>query len=150
MKKKHQMHKSLKNYCRFIEDRSELDLPSSSLPEEARIKTSQIETLKLSDSLFVAMSWSKDTIASSHRTSDNFELPPTPPTPSSLHTEGQNARSATGCEPSWYHRWSWSNPSNPCGGFDIATDETARLIPPPYLVNFLQSTDSNQNYRTCR
>ncbi|XP_024876139.1 homeobox protein Hox-D11-like isoform X1 [Temnothorax curvispinosus] len=96
------------------------------------------------------MSWSKDTIANSHRISDNFELPPTPPTPSSLHMEGQNARSATGCETSWYHRWSWSNPSNPCSGFDIATDDTARLIPPPYIVNFLQNTDSNQNYRTCR
>ncbi|KAG5341750.1 MEOX2 protein, partial [Acromyrmex charruanus] len=64
--------------------------------------------------------------------------------------EGQNTRSTTGCETPWYHRWSWSNPSNPCGGFDIATDETARLIPPPYVVNFLQNTDSNQNYRTCR
>ncbi|XP_018399346.1 PREDICTED: homeobox protein Hox-D11-like [Cyphomyrmex costatus] len=95
------------------------------------------------------MSWSKNTIAYSHRTSDNFEFPPTPPTPSSLHIEGQNAR-ATGCETQWYHRWSWSNPSNPCGGFDIATDETTCLISPPYVVNFLQSTDSNQNYRTCR
>ncbi|XP_012538252.2 homeobox protein Hox-B9a, partial [Monomorium pharaonis] len=90
-------------------------------------------------------SWSKDTIANSYRIYDDFELPPTP----SLHMEGQNARSATGCEIPWYHRWSWSNPSNPCSGFDIATDE-ARLIPPPYIVNFLQSTDSNQNYRACR
>lgn len=126
------------------------NLSSSILRKETRIKNSQIGTLKLLESLFVAMSWSKDTTANSHRTSDNFELPPTPPTPSSLHMERQNARSATGCETSWYHRWSWNNPSNPCGGFDIATDETARLIPPPYIVNFLQSTDSNQNYRTCR
>ncbi|KAG5306541.1 PREDICTED: homeobox protein MOX-2 [Acromyrmex echinatior] len=94
---------------------------------------------------------SKDTIAYSHRTSDNFELPPILPTPSSFHMEGQNTRSTTDCETTpWYHRWSWSNPSNPCSGFDIATDETARLIPPPYVVNFLQNTDSNQNYRTCR
>ncbi|XP_011881995.1 PREDICTED: homeobox protein MOX-2 [Vollenhovia emeryi] len=96
------------------------------------------------------MSWSQDTIANSHRTSDNFELPPTPPTPSSLHAEGQSARTATGCETTWYHRWSWSNPSHPCNGFDIATDETARFVPSPYIVNFLQNTDNNQNYRTCR
>ncbi|XP_032667034.1 homeobox protein Hox-A4a-like isoform X2 [Odontomachus brunneus] len=95
-------------------------------------------------------SWSEDTLSSSHRISDHFELPPTPPTPSSLHLEGQNVRSATGCETSWYHRWSWSSPSNPCGGFDVVMDENARFLTPPYIVNFLQSTDTNQNYRTCR
>ncbi|XP_014485869.1 PREDICTED: homeobox protein Hox-A5a [Dinoponera quadriceps] len=96
-------------------------------------------------------SWSEDTIPTSHRISDHFELPPTPPTPSSLHPEGQNVRSATGCEASWYHRWSWSSPSNPCGApFDVATDENARFLTPPYIMNFFQSTDTNQNYRTCR
>jgi len=124
------------------------NLPSLILSKEAHIKNSQIKHADTVRILFVAMSWSRDTIANSHQTSDNFELPPTPPTPSSLYMEGQNARS--GCETSWYHRWSWSSPSNPCSGFDIATDETARLIPPPYIVNFLQNTDSNQNYRTCR
>ncbi|XP_011640300.2 homeobox protein Hox-C8-like [Pogonomyrmex barbatus] len=94
------------------------------------------------------MSWSKDTIANNHRISDHFELPPTPPTPSSLHMEGQNARSATGCETSWYHKCSWSNPTNSCNEYDITTDEAACLIPSPYIVNFFQSADSNQNYRT--
>lgn len=107
---------------------------------------------KLSKSLFVSlldvMSWSKNTITNSRRISDNFELPPTPPTPSCLHLEGQNPRSATDCEMTpWCHRWSWSNS---CSGFDIATDEIARLHSSPYIANFLQSTDSNQNYRRYR
>ncbi|KAM0725617.1 Homeobox protein MOX-2 [Formica fusca] len=91
------------------------------------------------------MSWSKNTIANSRRTSDNFELPPTPPTPSCLHLEGQNPRSTTtDCEmTSSCHRWSWSNP---CNGFDIATDEIARLHPSPCIANFRQNTDTNQNY----
>lgn len=128
-----------------------LSLPILRKKTHKENSNSQIDILKLLKSLFVAMSWPKDTTANSRRISNNFELPPTPPIPSSLHMEGQNMRtSATGCETSWYHRWSWNNPSNSCGGFDIATDETARLIPSPYIVNFLQSTDNNQNYRTCR
>ncbi|EZA61763.1 hypothetical protein DMN91_004483 [Ooceraea biroi] len=93
------------------------------------------------------MSWSKG-ITNDHRVSDSFELPPMPPTPSSFHMERQNARA--GCEASWYYRWSWSNSSNPCSGFDIAADESARLFPAPCIVNFLQGTDNNQNYRMCR
>ncbi|XP_020279785.1 uncharacterized protein LOC109852749 isoform X2 [Pseudomyrmex gracilis] len=94
------------------------------------------------------MSWSKDTMLNNHRTSENFELPPTPPTPSSLHVEAQTAKSATGCETSWYHK-SWSNPSNAHSVFDIATDDTIRLLSPPYVTNLISNTDS-QNYRTCR
>lgn len=110
-----------------------------------------IRAEKLSKSLFVSllvtMSWSKNTIMNS-RTSDNFELSPTSPTPSCLHLEGQNPRSATDCEMTpWCHRWSWSNP---CSGFDFATDEIARLHSSSYIANFLQSTDTNQNYRTYR
>ncbi|KAL6427614.1 hypothetical protein ACFW04_008825 [Cataglyphis niger] len=94
------------------------------------------------------MSWSKSTIANSRRTIDNFELPPTPPTPSCLHLEGQNPRSATDCEmTSSCHSWSWSNP---CGGFDIATDETTRLYSSPCIANFLQNADTNQNCRMYR
>ncbi|XP_029162993.1 homeobox protein Hox-B5b-like [Nylanderia fulva] len=94
------------------------------------------------------MSWSKNTIANSRQTY-NFELPPTPPTPC-LHLEGQNARSATtDCEMTpWCQKWSWNNP---CNGFDVATDEIARnLHSSSYIANLLQSTDTNQNYRTYR
>jgi len=122
------------------------NLSLSILYKDIHIKNSCTDTVKI---FIVTMLCSKDTIAYSHRTSDNFELSSTLPIPS-FHMEGQNARSTTGCEASWYHRLSWSNPSNSCSGFDIATDETARLIPPPYIVNFLQNTNSNQNYRTCR
>ncbi|XP_070519619.1 uncharacterized protein Btn isoform X2 [Cardiocondyla obscurior] len=91
------------------------------------------------------MSRSIDTIANNRRGFDNFDLSPTPPM-SSYYMEGQNARS-TSCETSWYHRWSWSSSSNPCSGFDITADETARLISPPCIMNLLQNADNNQNYR---
>ncbi|EFN83494.1 Homeobox protein MOX-2 [Harpegnathos saltator] len=95
-------------------------------------------------------SWSEDTTSSGHRVlDDHFELPPTPPTPSALHVDGQSARSVA-CDASWYHRWSWNGQANPCNGLDAAIDESAsRFLTPPYVVNFLQSTDTNQNYRAC-
>lgn len=111
-----------------------------------------MHTKKLSKLLFISllvvMSWSKNTIANSRQTSNNFELPPTPPTPC-LHLEGQNARSATtDCEMTpWYQKWSWNNS---CNGFDVATDEIARLHSSPCIANLLQNTDTNQNYRTYR
>ncbi|KAH0953036.1 hypothetical protein HN011_001035 [Eciton burchellii] len=87
------------------------------------------------------MSWSRG--PTNEYLCDSFES-----SPSSLHVERQPARTAAGCEASWYCRWSWSNSLNQCGGFDI--DEGARLFPAPCIVNFLQGADSNQNYRAYR
>ncbi|XP_072760911.1 uncharacterized protein Btn [Anoplolepis gracilipes] len=95
------------------------------------------------------MSWPKNTITNSRRTSDNFELSPASSTSSCLYLERQNLRSATtDCEMTpWCHRWSWSNP---CSGFDVTNDEIARLHPSSCIANFLQSSNTNQNYRTYR
>lgn len=121
------------------------EFTSSFLKLGIRRVSELVELLRL-----VEMSWPKDTLSNSHQTSENFELPPTPPTPSSLHVEAQTARSATGCETSWYHK-PWSNQtSNAHSVFDIATDDTARLLSPPYVMNTIPNTDTNQNYRTCR
>ncbi|XP_015591722.1 homeobox protein MOX-2 [Cephus cinctus] len=96
--------------------------------------------------------WTEGNITRVIASEDVFALPPTPPTPPSLHMDFQNIRFNQTRESAWYYKWPW----------DISTDsaDVSTTASPPLemgqqfdmqcINSSMQSGDGNKNYQICR
>ncbi|XP_046605870.1 homeobox even-skipped homolog protein 2-like [Neodiprion virginianus] len=73
-------------------------------------------------------SWSDSNVSSRLRIGEDvFALPPTPPTPPSLHPDVQGSRLQSSCEASWLYKWPWDVSTDP-GDISEAMESGCSLV----------------------